>query len=479
MKKPEPFRIEIADAVLDDLRDRLGRTRPAPAFSDDGWDHGVDAGFLRSLLDHWRTGFDWRRHEAHLNRVPHYRVEFDGVPLHFIHVRGRGPARVPLLLLHGWPWTFFDFDRVLEPLAEDFDLVVPSLPGFGFSAPLDRSINFWETAPLLRTLMTEVLGYDRFAVHGADWGARIAAELGHRFASDIVGLHLTWTPTLDRYNAERPWETGLRVDTASPEQLDLERRTAGHVATHILDPQTLAAALNDSPAGLCAWILQRRRHWSDGGGDVERVFSKDDLLTTMTLYWASETIGPSMRYYREATLRPWRPAHGRSPIVEVPVTVSSFAADPAPVLPPGPLEHWYDITWIRHHPRGGHFAAWEQPAAVVADLCASFRPTLDRLFELLDARRSDALLDLLSDDVQWVTPSAEADGKEAVARYLAGLGASSGRHVLTRHNTDGDMVMAEGYREPPADGRKFVASADLGPDGRITRFVVDTVRSSI
>jgi len=246
--------------------------------------------------------------------------------------------------------------------------VVPSLPGFGFSGPLERGVNFWETAALLHTLMTGVLGYRRFAAHGADWGARIAAELGHRYAADVIGLHLTWTPTLDRYNAERPWETGVRGDTPTAEQLDLERKTASHVATHILDPQTLAAALNDSPAGLCAWILQRRRHWSDCDGAVEKVFTKDDLLTTMTLYWVTQTIGTSMRYYREATLRPWTPAHNRTPIVEAPVTVSSFAADPAPILPPGVLERWYDVTCIRRHPHGGHFAAWEQPELVVADL---------------------------------------------------------------------------------------------------------------
>jgi pimeloyl-ACP methyl ester carboxylesterase len=388
--KPDPFEIEIPQSRLDDLRRRLESIHWAPDLENDDWRYGANGGYLRELVDYWVERYDWRAQERAINAHDQFRVQLDEIPIHFLHVRGRGPSPQPIILSHGWPWTFWDFEKVIGPLsdpaahggdpADAFDVVVPSLPGFGFSTPLERTgINWWRTADLWVSLMRNVLGYDRFFAHGGDWGSLITLQLGHRHADSVRGVHVTGAAPLDAFSGDRPWAVGGLLESMAPgseeraAMLAWERRFASHVAVHHLDPQTLAFAMHDSPLGLCAWILERRRSWSDCGGDVETRFSKDELLTTMMIYWLTDSFVSSVRYYQEAGTHPWRPDHDRMPVVEVPSGITLFEPDKAP----GGLSwaHDYcDLRLMRVHPRGGHFAPAEEPALVVEDIRETFRP---------------------------------------------------------------------------------------------------------
>jgi len=384
-----PFEIAIPEARLVDLRERLARTHWAPDRENDDWRYGTNGAYLRELVEYWRTDYDWRAQERAMNAFEHFRCEIDGVPIHFLKKPGRGPAPLPLVLTHGWPWTFWDFAKVIGPLsdpaahggdpADAFDVIVPSLPGFGFSTPLERTgINWWRTADLWVALMCEVLGYDRFCAHGGDWGTLVTLQLGHRYPDAVHGVHVVGTAPLDCFSGDRPWSIGTLIDStkdASAERaamLAWERKFASHVAVHNLDPQTLAFAMHDSPAGLCAWILERRRSWSDCGGDVESRFTKDELLTTMSLYWLTDSFVSAVRFYQEAGRHPWRPDHDGMPVVGAPTGISLFEPDKAP----GDMswtEAYYDRVQYRVHPRGGHFAPAEEPGIVVDDIRDMFR----------------------------------------------------------------------------------------------------------
>jgi pimeloyl-ACP methyl ester carboxylesterase len=384
--EPARFEIAVPEAELTDLRDRLARTRFADDFANDEWRLGVPGPYLRELVDHWMTAYDWRAHEARMNALPNFRVELDGVPVHFVHVRGPGPAPLPLVLTHGWPWTFWDYEQVIGPLtdpaahggdAEDaFDVIVPSLPGTAFSGPLEQPVGVLETTALWLRLMRDVLGYERFGVGGGDSGAFVSARLGHSFPEHVVGVHLTFPATVrfgdygdlrpdDYTDAERPWAEDLLRQG--------ERGTAAHMAVHIEDPQTLAWAMNDSPAGLAAWLVERRRNWSDCDGDVERRFTKDDLLTTASLFWLTQTFHTSVRFYAESYRSPWPLVREGRPHITVPTGVAVFPRELLR-MPRAFMAREANITHWTVMPRGGHFAPAEEPALVVDDLRAFFRP---------------------------------------------------------------------------------------------------------
>ncbi|HMD46186.1 MAG TPA: epoxide hydrolase, partial [Acidimicrobiales bacterium] len=338
--EPEPFTIAVPDAVLEDLAQRLARVRWPGDPGNDDWRYGTNRRWLEELVDYWRDGYDWRVHEAAMNRFEHFRVVFDDVPVHYLLATGTGPAPMPLVLSHGWPWTFWDFGEVIGALADPgahggdpadaFDVVVPSLPGYGFSVPLERTgVTVRTTAALWVRLMRDVLGYGRFGAHGGDWGASVTAQLGHEFPDDVVGVHLS-LPVLLKVS----YYSGLSADDYGPGEEGwfdkMQRRmasAASHVAVQTRDPQTLAYALNDSPVGLAAWILERRRAWSDHTGDVTEALSRDFLLTNVTLYWVTQSIGSSMRYYWENWREPVRMVHDRTPSIEVPTGISVFPND--------------------------------------------------------------------------------------------------------------------------------------------------------
>jgi len=384
-----PMSVEVPQSRLQDLSTRLKRAHLPEDYANADWAYGTNGDYLHRLVDYWIHGFDWRQQERAMNTFSHFKVRIEDLPIHFILERGVGPSPLPLILSHGWPWTFWDFKEVIRPLsdpgsfggdpADAFDVVVPSLPGYVFSTPVTRpGVNWWTTADLWATLMTDILGYDRFGAHGSDWGAAISLQLGHKYFERLVGVHTTVAAPLSIFSGDRPWDfvgdmlSGADDSTRS-DLLAYDRRIAAHVAVHILSPQTIGYGLHDSPAGLCAWLVERRRAWSDCGGDVERCFSRDELLTHTSLYWLTDSFTTSVRYYHEAAARPWRASHGRTPAVQAPVGFTLFPRD-APVPPEEYLGQAYDMRFHRVRQQGGHFAAAEQPEAIIEDLREMFRP---------------------------------------------------------------------------------------------------------
>jgi len=382
--RTEPFTVNVPEDVLTDLKRRLSNVRWAHDFANAGWEYGTNGDYLRALVEYWREHYDWRQHERAMNAWPHFRTTIDDVPIHFIHVRGKGPKPVPLILTHGWPWTFWDFRKVIGPLsdpaahggnpADAFDVVVPSLPGYSFSTPLTTpGISCWNTADLWVRLM-EGLGYPRFAAHGGDWGAIISAQLGHKYADRLIGVHINLLAPLDAFS-------GGAVDPAdyAPNEQGWAERTqdfwlheAGYFALQTTKPQTIAFALNDSPVGLCAWIVEKRRSWSDCGGVVEQRFSKDDLLNTVMLYWVTQSYGTSARYYYESKHHPWQPSHSRVPVVEAPTGAAVFLKEVA-LQPRRWAERYYNLKRWSVFPSGGHFAPMEEAQVLTEDLRTFFR----------------------------------------------------------------------------------------------------------
>lgn len=378
------FRIDVSDQVLSDLRTRLSITRWTEDFANEEWQYGSSTAYLRELVAYWIGSYDWREQERAMNAYQHFRTVIDDVPIHFIHVRGKGPNPKPLILSHGWPWTFWEYRRVIGPLtdpdefgedpADAFDVVVPSLPGYGFSTPLRRpGVNFWSTSGLWVKLMDQ-LGYPRFAAHGADWGALVTADLGHRYPERLIGVHFPMMVPLDLFTGGTP-----AADDYDPDEAPLAARLehffsheSAYSALQSTKPQTIAAALNDSPVGLLSWIVEKLRAWSDCRGDVETRFTKDDILTIVMIYWVTQSYGTSARYYYEAAHHPWAPTHDRMPVVEAPVGIlllpQEFISAPRRWA-----QRYYNLKQLRKHTSGGHYTAWEEPRAVVTDLRDFFR----------------------------------------------------------------------------------------------------------
>jgi pimeloyl-ACP methyl ester carboxylesterase len=381
----EAFRIAVPDSVLDDLSQRLSRAHWPVDFANDNWAYGTNRDYLERLVKYWRDGYDWRKHEQQINSFSHYKVTIDDIPVHFIHERGKGPKPIPLILSHGWPWTFWDLHKVIRPLTDpaafgadpndSFDVVVPSLPGFCFSTPLIKpGINWWRTADLWVVLMREVLGYGRFAAEGGDWGALVTEQLGHKYPQHLLGIYLSLAIPLDFFSRGSFSDSDYGPD----EQAALARtkEAAPHVVSHVAvqtrDPQTLAYGMHDSPIALCAWILERRRNWSDCGGEIERRFSRDELLTHIMLYWVTDCFVTSVRYYYEARNHPWTPVHTRTPVVEAPTAIGVFPREL--LIPPRKwAQQYYNLNRWTTMTAGGHFAPSEEPEQLVADIRAFYR----------------------------------------------------------------------------------------------------------
>jgi pimeloyl-ACP methyl ester carboxylesterase len=365
---PEPFTIDVADEILDDLRARIRSTRWHDQVPGIGWDQGTELDYLRRTLDYWASGFDWRARERELNGFAQFRVEIDGAGVHFVHERARhGRAGIPLLLQHGWPSSFVEYLPLVPLLTDSFDLVIPSLPGYGFSErPAQTGVNYRHTARRWHRLM-QMLGYERYAVGGGDFGAGVATYMALDAPERVIGLHLT------NFEIAPYTGPGSEPPTAA-EQAYIDQRRAwedverGYGAIQSTKPQTLGYALNDSPAGLAAWILEKWRSWTDSGSELDRDF----LLTLVTIYWVSQTITPSMRdYYDNRFLAD---PIGPDDRVDVP---TAFAVFPNQHVPEGePPREWmerlYDVRRWTVMPRGGHFAPAEQPEAVARDIAAFF-----------------------------------------------------------------------------------------------------------
>jgi len=378
----KPFTIEVPDAVLDDLRRRLEATRWPGEIPGSGWDYGTNLGYLQELVGYWRSGFDWRAQEKQLNAFHHYTTTVDGLGIHFIHEKGQGPDPMPLIITHGWPGSFFEMYKLIPLLtdpgrhggdpADAFDVVVPSMPGYGFSdPPLQRGLHVFKIADLWAKLMTQNLGYQRFGAQGGDWGASVTAALGFWYPNAVIGIHVT------SMTRPTPYLGPGSKPLSAAEQTFLDQRDAWLQAeggySHIqgTKPQTLAYGLNDSPAGLAAWIVEKYRTWSDCDGDVERRFTKDELLTTISLYWVTQTINSSTRLYYETQRHPWILQQGER--IAVPSAMAVFPKEIS--RPPREWgERSFNIQRWTEMPRGGHFAALEEPELLADDLRAFFRP---------------------------------------------------------------------------------------------------------
>jgi pimeloyl-ACP methyl ester carboxylesterase len=380
-----PFEVKVPDATLEDLQQRLARTRWSDEIPGSEWDYGTNLDYLKELVAYWQDGFDWRVQEEAINRFSHYQATVDDFSIHFIHEKGQGPSPMPLVLTHGWPGTFFEMSKITPLLADPashggdaadaFDVVVPSMPGYGFSGhPTKPGLHVLRISDLWAELMTEGLGYNRFGAHGGDWGASVTANLGFSYPENLIGVHLT------SMGRPLPYLGPGSTPLSEAEQAMLDQREQWTQAeggySHIqgTKPQTLSYGLNDSPAGLAAWIVEKYRTWSDCGGDVEKRFTKDELLTTVTIYWVTQTINSSTRLYYETARHPWELKEGER--ISVP---SAMAAFPAEISRP-PRE-WCERSYNVHQwtdmPAGGHFAALEEPERMVEDIRSFFRPLRD------------------------------------------------------------------------------------------------------
>lgn len=380
------FKVQIPQETIEDLRRRLANTRWTGEIPGAGWDYGTNLDYLKSLVEYWQTGFDWRRQEEILNRFAHFRTDIDGLDLHFIHQRGQGENPLPIILTHGFPDSFWRFSKIIPMLtdpaafggdpADAFDVVVPSLPGYGFSDKPNKAGTLFRVAELWATLMTQRLGYQRFGAHGGDWGSTVTEHLARSYSDFVVGIHLTDVPFAHLFEKPKDLSASERKFIAESEKW--REKEGAYAMIQSTKPQSLAYGLNDSPVGLAAWIVEKFRSWSDCNGDLETRFTKDELLTNLMIYWATETINSSFWLYYDAAnagamtwigemIKKWT-GSSRVP--------TGFASFPRDLLPPPRewAERFFNIQRWTEMPRGGHWAAMEEPELLAEDLRAFFRP---------------------------------------------------------------------------------------------------------
>jgi pimeloyl-ACP methyl ester carboxylesterase len=381
----EPFSIPFSQQAVDDLRDRLARTRWPDEVPGSDWGYGFNRQLLQEICRYWRDQFDWKAQVERLSALHHYRYGADGIGIHFIHERGKGPDPIPLILTHGWPGSFLEMMRIIPLLtdptnyggapSDSFDVVVPSLPGYGLSDRPDRpGMNTIRIAGLWAELMGE-LGYSRFAAQGGDLGASVSTILGLRHANRIIGIHLNYIP-----GSYRPYlKPGTKLTSAEEEFLRNAQRwseqSGAYAHIQRTRPQTAAYALNDSPMGLAAWILEKFREWSDCNGELDRRFTRDELLANVTLYWMTETIHSSFRLYYEGRKTPLH--FGEMDFVRVPCAIARFPKE-EPFPPREWIERGYNVQHWSDMPRGGHFAAAEEPELLAQDIRTFFGARRDQ-----------------------------------------------------------------------------------------------------
>lgn len=376
-----PFTVAVADEILEDLHERLRKTRwPDRVENPDGM-YGVDLDAMMELRDYWCDAFDWRRVERDLNCFPNYMYDYGEGKIHFLHVRGKGPDPVPLLFTHGWPGSAFEALKIIPLLTDpasfggnpqdSFDVIVPSLPGFGFSTPASKpGMNTFAIAKLWTELMTE-LGYDKFVAQGGDFGANVSTVLALRHSERLLALHLNYI-----HGSYKPFLKPGEELTAEESQFLAsagkwydEHGAYSHVQR--TEPQTLALALNDSPMGLAAWIMDKLQRWSDCEGVVERRFRKRELLADITVYWITQTIGSSCRLYTESYSAPLH--FGPEDKIDIPCAIAHFPKE-EPFPPRSWVERGYCVTRWTEMSAGGHFAAMEEPELLAKDLRAFCHP---------------------------------------------------------------------------------------------------------
>jgi len=362
-----PFRVDVPESALDDLRDRLARTRWPDQIPGSGWSYGTDLAYLQSVCDDWQNKFDWRAQEDRFNRWPHFLTEIDGQQIHFIHARSDNTNALPLIITHGWPGSVAEFLDIIEPLRADFHVVVPSLPGYGWSGPtMTPGWDVQRVADAWATLMAR-LGYERYGAQGGDWGAMVSALLAATDPDHVVGLH---SNMLLAFPAD-----ASSIELTESEAADLAAagefmtRGAAYQEVQGKNPQTLGYGLTDSPAGLAGWIVEKFYAWTDNEGTPDDAVTRDQLLTNLTVYWVTKTINSSVRLYCES-----QRAGRFGPAGEYIATPTASAVFPKEIfrVPRAYAESRFNLVRYTRFDRGGHFAALEEPDLLVQDICDFF-----------------------------------------------------------------------------------------------------------
>ncbi len=375
------FSINVHDVELDDLKDRVAKTRWPAAFTDDVWAYGTNIEYMRTLASYWKDEFDWRKQERALNDLAQVTLELDGLQIHAFHIRSHRPDAIPLLLCHGWPGGNVEFAKILpllvdpqDPYLPAFHVVAPAMPGYGFSTPFDKpGMGIGWVARLWADVMKR-LGYERFGVQGGDWGAWVAIAICRENEERVIGAHLNYVPP--RY-MPTPGEDGGVI--TQEERASVDRRALwneaewgyGHIQS--TKPLTLAYGLGDSPIGLAAWIIEKFHGWADTAKGFESVFTMDELLTNISIYWFTNTIGPSVRLYKESKAE-LASASLPTRKVATPFAVASFPRE-LPFWPRSQADKFLNILRWTEMPVGGHFAAMEQPEVLASDIRAFFAIT--------------------------------------------------------------------------------------------------------
>jgi pimeloyl-ACP methyl ester carboxylesterase len=364
-----PFTVKIPDSEIDDLRTRIKNTRWPDELQNSGWQYGASLSYMQSLADYWLHKFNWRDIEAAINSFPNYIMEIDGFEIHFLHIKSKRKNKLPLIITHGWPGSFLEMVKLIPWLADNseqpFDLVIPSIPGFGFSQkPKSPGCNLWLIGELWYKLMIK-LGYDKFIAQGGDFGASISTALAFKHPENLWGLHLNYIPgSYFPYLAKNESFTEEEIKFEKSNE-NWYRDHGAYAHQHKTKPLTLSYSLNDSPVGLCAWIVEKFFEWSDCNGDVENVFTKDELLANVSLYWFTKTIHSSIRLYNENSKTPLHLS--KNDFINVPVGIAKFHKE-EPFPHRRFIERGYNITRWTEFDKGGHFAAMEQPQLLAEDI---------------------------------------------------------------------------------------------------------------
>jgi pimeloyl-ACP methyl ester carboxylesterase len=394
-----PMTIDIPQDVLDDLQDRLRRTRWPVEVPEGGWTRGVDLRYMKELVEYWLDEYDWREQEAKLNELSHYKADVDGLGVHFIRTEGKGPDPMPLFMMHGYPWSFVLLLRIMPLLTDPaahggdpkdaFTVIVPSVIGYGFSDyPRQEGFGYQHHPAVYDRLMTEGLGYDRYGIEGGDWGGFLTAPWGYLHPEHLIGIHLNCL--FPRLGDEREPEDkdpdfirglGVKWAPVKPKDPDMLRYwknverywidEGAYCHQQMTRPQTLAVGMSDSPAGLAAWIIEKWRAWCGWYDDFEKLFPRDMLITNVMLYWVTNSFWSAIRLYSESYYNPWELAPGER--IEVPTAVAAYPHELAPIVRKR-AERYYNVVHYNDYPKGGHFAVHERPEEMANDLREFFRP---------------------------------------------------------------------------------------------------------
>jgi len=373
-KMIQPFSVNIPQLALDDLKLRLKNTRWTDEIIDSGWNYGTNLSYMKELADYWLNKFDWRKVENEINAYPNFIADIDGHKIHFIHVKGKGKKSTPLIITHGWPGSFLEMMKLIPLLTNDpdfsFDLVIPSVIGFGFSDKINhQGCNSAFVADLWHKLMNE-LGYKKYGAQGGDIGSGISTWLSFKYPDCIIGLHLNYISGSYKPYLKEGEQLSPEVEAFQKNGARWTAKEGAYAYMHSTKPITLAYGLNDSPIGLCAWIIEKFNGWSDNMGNLENIFTKDELLANVTLYWLTQTIHSSIRIYNENSKKPM--ALGEKDFIKVPVGFAKFPKE-LPTPPRSYIEKGFNIQHWTEMPAGGHFAAMEQPDLLAKDLIDFFK----------------------------------------------------------------------------------------------------------